>query len=55
MLLRHSLGLEVEAAAVENAVDKTFVDGHYTQDLAPRDQKFLSTREIGDVIVANLV
>jgi 3-isopropylmalate dehydrogenase len=54
MLLRHSLGLEVEATFVENAVAKTFIDGHYTPDLARGGQKFLTTSEIADVIVANL-
>jgi 3-isopropylmalate dehydrogenase len=54
MLLRHSLGLEAEAVSIENAVAKTFVDGHYTPDLVAKGQKFLSTIEIKDVIVANL-
>jgi 3-isopropylmalate dehydrogenase len=54
MLLRHSLGLEEEATSIENAVTKTFIDGHYTSELARSGQKFLSTSEISDVIQANL-
>lgn len=35
MLLRHSLGLEAEAAAIETAVSRTITAGHRTADLAP--------------------
>jgi 3-isopropylmalate dehydrogenase len=54
MLLRHSLGLEAEAMSVENAVAKTFNDGHRTSDLVRSAQISLSTNEIRDVIEANL-
>src|SRR5690606_11366295 len=43
MLLRHSLNLEAEAAAVEQAVEKVLAEGHRTADLAPRGSTTLST------------
>lgn len=53
MLLRHSLNLETEAAAIEAAVNKVLSDGHRTADLmgtsAPK-----STTEMGDLVVAAL-
>jgi 3-isopropylmalate dehydrogenase len=51
MLLRHSLGLEAEAAAVEKAVDRAVADGWRTADLAVRGEQALSTSEMTDVIV----
>ena len=50
MLLRHSLGLETEAAAIENAVDTTITDGSRTGDLGGK----LSTREMANEIIARL-
>jgi 3-isopropylmalate dehydrogenase len=52
MLLRHSLGLEDEARAVEQAIDKTIEAGLRTADLS-RD-KPLSTREMGSAICERL-
>ena len=37
MLLRYSLDLDEEAAAVENAVNKVLEDGIRTRDILPRD------------------
>jgi 3-isopropylmalate dehydrogenase len=48
MLLRHSLGLEVEAAAIEKAVDATITAGARTGDLGGK----LSTRQMADEIIA---
>lgn len=53
-LLRHSLGLEEEARAVEQAVEATLSAGYRTVDLAKDSTEYLSTSEITDVIVANL-
>ena len=50
MLLRHSLGLEAEAARVEAAVAAALGDGVRGGDLGGSD----STRAIGDAVVARL-
>jgi 3-isopropylmalate dehydrogenase len=47
MLLRHSLHLEREAAAVELAVDKSLADGRRTVDLGGK----LSTKEMTNGII----
>jgi 3-isopropylmalate dehydrogenase len=50
MLLRHSLGLEAEAAAVEGAASSAIADGCRTADLGGR----LSTRAMADEILRRL-
>jgi 3-isopropylmalate dehydrogenase len=50
MLLRHSLALPEEAAAIERAVDRALSDGLRTADLGGS----LKTREMGDAIRARL-
>ncbi len=50
MLLRHSLELETEAAAVEMAVAKVLDAGHRTADIGNRDT--LGTIAIADLVVA---
>lgn len=50
MLLRHSLKLTNEAAAVESAVAAALKAGHRTKDIAAGGA-FLSTAEMGDVVV----
>jgi 3-isopropylmalate dehydrogenase len=52
MLLRHSLGLEREAAAVEAAVEHALAKGARTKDLG--GDKPLSTGAMGDTIVEAL-
>ncbi len=54
MLLRSSLGLPGEAAAVEGAVEAALASGHRTADLADPDQPTLSTHAMGDLVVAAL-
>ncbi len=55
MLLRHSLGLATEAEAIEAAVTGAIADGARTPDIAtPGGARALSTREVGDAIVARL-
>ena len=54
MLLRHSLGLNSEAQAVENAVSRVISDGHRTADLATAG-KAISTSEMGDAIVSRIL
>jgi 3-isopropylmalate dehydrogenase len=50
MLLRHSLGLEAEAAAIEKAVDETITAGARTADIGGK----LSTHQMADEIIAHL-
>jgi 3-isopropylmalate dehydrogenase len=51
MMLRHSLGLETEAAAVEAAVQSCWNDGVLTADLLPDGR---STREVTDAVCRRL-
>jgi 3-isopropylmalate dehydrogenase len=52
LLLRHSLGLEVEARAVERAVSQALDEGVLTRDLRRRGAA--STREAGEAVLARL-
>ncbi len=54
MLLRHSLGLEREAAAVERAVFAAIELGALTGDLVPQGTKPATTAEAGDAVLAAL-
>ncbi len=54
MLLRHSLGLETEAQAVEDAVAAVLRAGHRTIDLSGPGQRHVTTQEMGDLVVAAL-
>ena len=54
MLLRHSLKLETEAAAIESAVERVLDAGHRTKDLARAGEKSISTREMGRLVVQAL-
>src|SRR5262252_5405842 len=47
LLLRHSLGLHAEAAALEKAVADALADGARTADLAHQGETALSTRQAG--------
>jgi 3-isopropylmalate dehydrogenase len=53
MALRHSLGLEEEAAAVEAAVDSVVTAGLRTPDIAAGGPP-VSTAEMGDAVVGQL-
>jgi 3-isopropylmalate dehydrogenase len=50
MLLRHSLKLEEEAAAVEAAVAAVLKQGYRTRDIAEEGTQRIGTREMGDLI-----
>lgn len=50
MMLRLSLGLTNEAAAVESAVEATLADGYRTRDVAEEDAKVVGTSEMGERI-----
>jgi 3-isopropylmalate dehydrogenase len=54
LLLRHSLGLEAEARAVELAVRAAIDRGVLTTDLLPPDKRAATTAEAGDAVVAAL-
>jgi len=54
MLLRHSLGLEEEAAAVEQAIASVISDGGRTADIATVGHGSLGTAEMTDAILAKL-
>ena len=54
MLLRHSLGLEREAATVEQAVDRCIANGARTADIAEHGRPAMTTRRMGDAVVAAL-
>ena len=54
MLLRHSLGLEAEADAVEQAVEGVLAEGYRTPDIATDGGQMLRTTEMGDIIAARV-
>lgn len=54
MMLRLSLGLEAEAAAVEAAVDAVLAAGHRPPDVAGPDDTPKGTTEMGDLVVGAL-
>jgi 3-isopropylmalate dehydrogenase len=51
LLLRHSLELENEAAAVERAIAAAIANGARTADIVARGQPHLSTNEMTDEII----
>jgi 3-isopropylmalate dehydrogenase len=54
MLLRHSLGLEAEAVAIEKAVNAVVDQGILPADLAPPGARAVGTAAAGDAVVAAL-
>ena len=54
MLLRHSLGLDAEAKAVEDSVEGVLAEGYRTPDIATDGAETVSTRELGDVIAGRV-
>ena len=57
LLLRHSLGLETEAAEIESAVYRAVEAGLRTADIASAGVNagaWVSTREAGDAVLAQL-
>jgi len=53
MLLRHSLGLEKEAASIERAVEAALASGARTADLGGGD-KAISTSGMGEAVISRL-
>ncbi len=54
MMLRHSLGLEEEAAAVERSVEGVLAEGYRTADIAGDGEEVVSTAGMGDVIAGRV-
>lgn len=54
LLLRHSLGLEAEADAVEKSVFAAIGSGHRTADIAVPGSAPVSTRAMGDSVLQSL-
>jgi 3-isopropylmalate dehydrogenase len=55
LLLRHSLGLETEAEAIEKAVDAVLNEGVRTPDVAHTGSEVVGTQIMGDLVVAKLL
>ena len=55
MLLRHALGLEREARAVEEAVDQVLAQGPWTADIAPPGAHPAGTADVGEAVAAAAV
>ena len=55
LLLRHSLGLEEEARAIEAAVDATLAAGPLTADVARAGEAPATTSQVGDAVVARIL
>ncbi|MGH8295036.1 MAG: 3-isopropylmalate dehydrogenase [Steroidobacteraceae bacterium] len=54
LLLRHSLGLEAEAAALERAVSEAIEQGARTPDVAVDRDRALSTERVGDAVLERI-
>lgn len=54
MMLTHSFGLKDEAQKIENAIQQVLKDGYRTQDILIEGTTLVSTKEMGDHIVARL-
>lgn len=54
MLLRHSLGLDSEARAVEGAVERVLAEGGRTKDLAGGAPRWLGTQAMGRAVIEAL-
>lgn len=54
LMLRYTFGLEQEAQAIEQAVEKVLNDGFRTGDLAQPGDKVLGTAEMGDKVLEAL-
>ncbi len=54
MLLRHSLGVEAEAQAIERAVDDVLAAGVRTGDIADPGSEVVGTSVMGDLVAARI-
>ncbi|KTB48676.1 3-isopropylmalate dehydrogenase [Dehalogenimonas alkenigignens] len=54
MMLRHSLALDSEAAAVEQAAESVLKHGYRTDDIMAPESTRVGTRQMGDLIAARI-
>ena len=54
MALKYSLNLDKEAKEIEDAVQKVLNDGLRTKDILSKGNKEVSTKVMGDAIIAYL-
>ncbi len=54
MMLRYSFDLDDEAKVIENAIEKVLQQGYRTSDIMSDNKTLVGTKEMGDLIVANL-
>jgi 3-isopropylmalate dehydrogenase len=54
MLLRHSLGLEREAQAIEHAVDLVLAQGLRTRDIADTGGEVVGTATMGNLVAERI-
>ena len=54
LLLRHSLGLEQEAAAIEKAVSQVLDEGYRTDDIFSEGCTKVGCTEMGDLVAARV-
>ena len=54
LLLRHSLGLEQEAAAIEKAVSQVLDEGYRTGDIFSEGCTKVGCTEMGDLVAARV-
>jgi len=52
MLLRHSFGLNAEAADIEKAVDQALIAGYRTRDICGPDKSHVSTEAMTDAVIS---
>ena len=52
MLLRHALGLEMEAAAIEHAIETVLRSGLRTRDLVGAAQRAVGTMEMATAVAS---
>jgi 3-isopropylmalate dehydrogenase len=55
LLLRHSLGLEMEAQTVEKAVSTTISEGYRTADIAVNHGQVMTTQEISSHVIRHIL
>jgi 3-isopropylmalate dehydrogenase len=54
MMLRYSMGLEKEAAAIEQAIERTLASGARTADIVSRGGSYITTDEFTNDVIGNL-
>lgn len=55
MMLRYSFDLEKESSSIEAAVQKVLIDSYRTRDIYSEGTKLVGTKEMGRLVVENLV